>query len=426
MPSDKTGRHKTVTRNLQVTVVERLDEEPVIVLQGARTVGKSTLLQACADARGTQVLDLDDLATREAVEADPALFVAGDDAHPVCIDEFQHVPRLLDAIKAELNQDLRPGRYLLTGSTRYASLPAASQSLAGRAHVMTMWPFSQGELFGRRERFLTTLFEDPGSLASGQPSTTARTAYEEMILAGGFPLALDRGPGAARDRWFRDYVSTVVQRDVLEIRNVRQREVLPAVLRLLAGQTAQVLNASRIADQLRLRNELVGDYVQLLEAVFLVHRLQAFGRTLTSRTRHLPKVHMVDSGLGAQLLGITRTRLAQRQAATLTEFGHLVETFAVNELLKQASWSANPMRFSHYRTGDGIEVDLVAETDDGRTVGIEVKAATSASAADFRGLKHLQDRLGELFIAGVVLHLGPQSFRQNGKLLALPLDRIWD
>jgi uncharacterized protein len=425
MPTDETGRHRTITRHLEATVVERLEEEPVIVLQGARTVGKSTLLQACADARGTQVLDLDDLNIRRAVEADPSLFVAGD-ARLICIDEFQHVPQLLDAIKAELNQDLRPGRYLLTGSTRYATLPAASQSLTGRAHVMTMWPFSQGELLGRREGFLATLFADPDSLASAQPSTTSRTAYEEMVLAGGFPLALDRGPGTARDRWFRDYVSTVLQRDVLEIRNVRQREALPPVLRLLAGQTAQVLNASRIADQLDLRNELVRDYIQLLEAVLLVHRIEAFGRTLSSRTRHLPKVHLVDSGLGAQLLGITQARLSQRQAATLTEFGHLVETFAVNELHKQASWCADHVRFSHFRADEGVEVDLVAETEDGRTVGIEVKAAASASEADFRGLKQLRDKLGDLFVAGVVLHLGTRSFRQHGKLLALPLDRIWD
>lgn len=419
-----TARTTPILRNLQATVVELIEEEPVIVLQGARTVGKSTLLRGCAGARGASVLDLDDLTTRRAVEADPSLFMTGG-PDPICIDEFQHVPQVLDAIKAELNSDLRPGRYLLAGSTRYATLPAASQSLAGRAHVMTMWPFSQGELRGHSEGFLTTLIEDPGSLASAAPSVTSRTAYEEMVLAGGFPLALGRRPGAARDRWFRDYVSTVVERDVLEIRNVRQRDVLPAVLRLLAGQTAQVLNGSRIASGLGLRKELVSDYVQLLEAVFLIHRLQAFGRTLAARVRHLPKVHLVDSGLGAHLLGITQAKLSRRDPATLTEFGHLVETFAVNELVKQASWGTNPVRFSHYRTGDGAEVDLVAETSDGRIVAIEVKAAASASAADFRGLKQLQDRLGEQFVAGVVLHLGPRSFRQDARLFALPLDRLW-
>ncbi|MHB8719715.1 MAG: ATP-binding protein [Candidatus Dormibacteria bacterium] len=414
----------TIIRHLQEAVVERIDEEPVIVLQGARTSGKSTLLRACADARGTKVVDLDDLDTRRAVEADPSYFVGGT-SYPVCIDEFQHVPRLLDAIKAELNQDLRPGRYLLTGSTRYMTLPAASQSLAGRAHVMTLWPFSQGELRGRREDFLTALIGDPGSLVSAHPSITSRSAYEEAVLAGGFPLAVNRRPGVLRDRWFSDYVRAVVERDVLEIRNVRQREVVPAVLRLLAGQTAQVLNASRIATQLGLRKELISDYVQLLEAVFLVHRLEAFGRTLSSRVRRLPKVHLVDSGLGAQLLGITPTRLAERDTTTLSEFGHLVETFAVNEVMKQAGWRAEPLRFSHFRTRDGAEVDLVIETGDGRVLGIEVKAASSAAVADFRGLNQLQQKLGDKFTAGVVLHLGQRSFRQGGRLFALPLDRVW-
>ncbi|HTE85298.1 MAG TPA: AAA family ATPase, partial [Dehalococcoidia bacterium] len=270
-----------VTRHLEAVVGQRLTEEPVVVLSGARTVGKSTLLRACARVHGVEVLDLDDLATRQAVASDPAYFVAAPE--PVCIDEFQHVLPVLDAIKAQLNRELRPGRYLLTGSTRYTTLPAASQSLAGRAHVLTIWPLSQGELRGTRETFLDTLVSDPARLVSPAVSATSRRDYERMILAGGFPIALARSTPELRRRWFRDLVEMVIERDVLEIRRVRQREVLPQILRRLASQTAQLINPSAVASTIELDKSTVNDFIRLLESVFLVHRLGAYGRTLSAR-----------------------------------------------------------------------------------------------------------------------------------------------
>lgn len=413
-----------VRRHLTPIIAQRLTEEPVVVLNGARTVGKSTLLRACAAAHDVDVIDLDDLATRHAMEADPALFL-GVRRGPICIDEFQHVLPILDLIKAELNRELRPGRYLLTGSTRYSTLPAASQSLTGRAHVVTMWPLSQGELRGRRETFLARLLSDPDQLVTPQPSRTTRSQYESAILAGGFPIAIARESPASRTRWFNDFVRMVVERDVLEIRKVRQRTLLPRVLRQLASQTAQVLNAAAVATKVGIDKSMSADYVQLLEAVFLLHRLEAYGRTLSTRVRQLPKAHIVDSGLAASLLGVTQERLSRRDPAALTEFGHVVETFAVNEVLKQAGWTDEVVHFSHFRTRDGAEVDLVAETADGRVVGIEVKAATTAAPGDFRGLRHLRDKLGRDFVGGVVLHLGQRSYRHDERLNALPLDRLW-
>jgi uncharacterized protein len=404
-------------------MARRLQEEPVVILNGARTVGKSTLLRGYAQANRVQVLDLDDLATRQAVAADPAFFVTAPE--PVCIDEFQHVLPILDAIKAELNRDLRPGRYLLTGSTRYATLPSASQSLTGRAHIMTVWPFSQGELRGARETFLDKLVGNPSDLVTTIPSATTRPDYEEMILAGGFPIALARPTAESRRRWFRDFVEMVVERDVLEIRRVRQRTVLPQILRRLAAQSAQLLNPAAVASTIELDRSTVNDFIRLLESVFLVHRLEAYGRTLSSRANRSPKLHVVDSGLAAYLLGITETRLQARAPATLTEFGHVIETFAVNEMLKQAGWAEIPLRFSHFRTKDGQEVDLVCETDDGRIAGVEVKAASSVEDKDFRGLRLLRDQLGRDFVGGVVLYLGPRSYTREDRLHVLPLDRLW-
>ena len=412
-----------IARHLEAVIARRLTEEPVVVLNGARTVGKSTLLQACARAQGVQVLDLDDLAMRQAVAADPAFFVTAPE--PVCIDEFQHVLPILDAIKAELNRDLRSGRYLLTGSTRYATLPLASQSLTGRAHVITVWPLSQGELRGQRETFLDRLVTDPASLVRPTASATTRREYELMILGGGFPIALARPSPEARRRWYRDFLEMVIERDVLEIRRVRQRDVLPTILRRLAAQSAQLLNPATVARKIDLDKSTVNDFIRLLESVFLVHRLGAYGRTLSSRANRSPKVHVVDSGLAAYLLGITESRLEVRSPSTLTEFGHLIESFGVNEVLKQAGWAESPVTFSHFRTKNGQEVDLVCETDDGRIAGVEIKGASSVEDGAFRGLRLLRDSLGSDFVGGVVLHLGPRSYTKEDRLHVVPLDSLW-
>lgn len=395
-----------------------------MVVVGARTVGKSTVLRQCALAAGAAVHDLDDLETRAQVRLDPPAFVRGRTGL-VCLDEFQHEPDVLAAIKAELNLDLRPGRFLLAGSTRYSALPVASQSLAGRVHVITMWPLSQGEIGGRREQFLDRFFTDD-PVEFGVVVRCTREEYERRILTGGFPIALRRGSEAARNRWFHDFVTTVVERDVLEIRRVRQRQVLPLLLRRLAAQTAGVLNVAAIADALSLDAKTTGDFVELLEAVHLVHRLPAFGRTLSARLSLRPKVHLVDSGLAAALLGVTEAKLAARDASALTEFGHLVETFAVNEILKQAGWAQVPISFGHLRTKEGVEVDLVAEAADGRVVGVEVKASSRVDAADFRGLRLLRERVGPAFAAGIVLHLGGHAGSPAPGLYALPLAALWN
>lgn len=420
-----TAPHGLLTRNLQKALGELLDEEPVVVLTGARTVGKSTLLAACAAQHGVTVLDLDDVETRRAVTADPTLFVGADRPTPVCIDEFQHAPLLLDAIKSELNRDVRAGRYMLTGSTRYDSLPTASQSLTGRAHVVAMWPLSQGELAGRAESALDALVSDPATLVVGTPSESTRTDYERTVLGGGFPLALAREPGRSRDRWFRDFVRLVVERDVLEIRKVQQRQRLPQVLRGLAGQTGQVVNIANIADAVGLNATTVRDYLGLLEAVFLLHRLEPFTRSPTHRTIRSAKVHAVDTGLAAHMIGMTQHKLADRIPANLTQFGHLVETFTVNELMKQAGWARQEVTFSHFRTKDQHEVALVIETESGSVSAVEVKASGTVTNSDFAGLRLLRDKLGASFVGGVVVNLGQRSYTYDDRLHVLPLDRLW-
>jgi predicted AAA+ superfamily ATPase len=412
-----------VARRLLEVASERLEDEPVIALQGPRTVGKSTMLGELASSRGVEVVDLDEPATRAAVSADPGAFVVG--RSPVCIDEYQHVPAVLDAIKAELNRELRAGRYVITGSTRYDALPIAAQSLTGRLHLLTVWPLTQGEINGVRENLLAAILDDPTAAPRGTVSATSREEYIARITAGGMPIPLARRSLAARNRWFDDYVELVLERDVRELSRLRQREQLPALLRRLAAQTAGVLNITRAAGEAGLDRTTAADYVKLLEAVFLIMRLPAWGTTARARATSAPKVHVVDAGLAARLLHVTPERLARRDAASLSQFGHVLETFVVGELVRQASWLSDVAAYGHWRTSDGDEIDLVLEREDGGVLAFEVKAAGQVAGRDARHLRKLRNALGERFLAGIALYMGPRSYSLEDRLYAMPIDRIW-
>lgn len=385
-------------------------------------MGKTTLLRAIADEHGVSVVDLDDLTTRDAARADPSLFVSGD--RPVCIDEYQHVPELLDVIKAHLNRDGSPGQFVLTGSTRHDALPRAAQALTGRLHVLPVYPLSQGELVGVREGFIEAVFDDPTSLVRPRQAQTTRTDYIDRIAAGGFPLAVARSE-MSRNRWFDDYIALSIERDVKELARIQQRDALPKLLRRLAAQTAQMLNISAAGQQAGLTSDTAERYTKLLEAVLLVHRLPAWGTTLRARAVATPKLHVIDSGMASRLLRLSPSKLAQADATSLQQFGHLLETFVVMECLKQLSWMDSNVLAGHWRTSDDQEVDLVLERDDGRVTAVEVKAAARISRKDLAGLHVLRDQLGDRFVAGVALYTGARSYTVDERLYVLPVDTLW-
>lgn len=411
----------TVRRAVLPAALDRMNDEPVIALEGARAVGKSTLLAQIAQRHGVPVLDLDDAETRESVATDPTIYARGPE--PVCIDEYQRVPEILDAIKAELNIDNRPGRYVLTGSTRWDALPRGTQSLTGRLHRIPVRPLSQAELAGTTGLVRNLLGETTALRTSAQSSTT-RAEYIERVVAGGFPLALARS-GAARARWLDDHIADSLERDARDIAKIRQAANLPRLFERLTAQTGQVLNVSRAAADVGMDERTSYDYVHLLERLFLVQRLPAWRRTLMRRTAASPKIHIVDTGVAARLLGLSAKRLARPSPTSLTEFGHLLETFVYGEIAAQGAWLDEVRTIGHWRTREGDEVDLVIEREDGGVVGIEVKAAGQTAARDFAGLRKLRELTGEDFVVGVVLHLGQRSTRVDDQLHALPLDRLW-
>lgn len=410
-----------VDRHARREVEDALEDARVVVLSGARQVGKTTLVRRLVRERGGTYLTLDDPAVADAARDDPEGLVR-DRTEPVVVDEVQRGgDALVRAVKRAVDDDPRPGRYLLTGSARFTTVPTVSESLAGRAALVDLWPFSQGELEGVVEGFLDRLFDDPGSL-SEVPAPLPTDELRARLVAGGYPEAVARPAGRRRDRWFEGYLRTLVQRDVRELADVRRLDDLPRLLRLLAARTAQETDVADLAREAGLPRSTLQDYVPLLETVFLLTRSPAWSRNVTSKVVRRPKAYLTDTGLAAHLVGVEADGLG---APGVPHAGPLMETFVVGELRKQRTWARRRVDLHHFRDRSGPEVDVVAETPDGRVAAVEVKAGRTVRSADLAALRLLRDRVGGAFRAGVLLHGGDEAHRFGDRLLALPIPVLW-
>jgi len=413
-------------RHIEPIAIERMREDPVLLLEGPRAVGKSTLLEQLRSAANGRLLDLDNPATQAAVADDPMTFVTG--KGPLFIDEYQKVPQVLDAIKAELNRDSRPGRFVLTGSTRHEALPRTAQALTGRLTRLRIDPLSQSELRISGADLLSTLMtEGISTLLTRTPSTTTRLQYVTAMIAGGFPIANARPSTASRNRWFDEYIKLTLAKDLQELAQIRQEHLLPPLLNILAAQTAGILNVENVARSLGSDPRTILRYVDLLENVFLTYRLPAWGRTISARTTKAPKVHITDAGVAARLMRLSASTLATPEPSSQTELGHLVESFVVGELLKSTQLMDGMVISGHWRTRDVDEVDLIVERDDGAIVAFEVKSSGQVSAKDTKALRLLHDMVGPRLLAGVVMYMGEHTYRLGGTapLIATPIDSLW-
>lgn len=387
------------------------------MLNGARQVGKSTLARdLVAEGRLAGYVTLDDLAVLDAARSDPEGFV-GAQPGPLVIDEVQLEPRLFRAIKASVDRDRSPGRYLLTGSADLTVLPQASDALVGRMELHTLWPLSQGEIGGRRESFIDALFGDDVRWEAGELD---RAGLAERICTGGFPEPVQRDEGD-RPAWHRSYLETVVRRDVRDRVDIEHLAAMPRLVGLLAARSMTLVNLAEVARALALPTATVRRYVALLEAAMLVRLIPAFARDLAKRVVKSPKVAMVDTGLAAAVGNIDPSALLGDDS----QLGRLAETFAVNEVQRQAGWSDAKVRLMHARTAAGREVDIVVEASDGRIAGVEVKAGRTVGSGDFAGLKTLRSAVGSRWVRGVVLHVGEQPVPFGEDLWAVPFDALW-
>ena len=394
---------------------EALSDTPVVLIVGPRRAGKTTLVRKMGDA-GRAYITLDDQTTLDAAQSDPVGFIRGLDQ--AIIDEIQRAPDLLLAIKKTVDEDYRPGRFLLTGSANVLTLPRVADSLAGRMETIHMLPLARAEVTGTTPRFLERLFA--GKLQGDQAAIVGEDLVK-LVLVGGFPEAISRDSERRRQDWARSYLTSVLTRDLRDIADIEKLTELPKFVRLLAEHSGQLVNYSQFGGSINVSHKTGQRYVALLEQVFLVSTLQPWYTNALKRIAKTPKLHFLDSGLLATTRGLSFDRLKANRG----EFGALLESFVFSEVLKLMTGSDLRLTPYHFRDQQMHEVDIVLERDDGMIVGIEVKAAATVKSSDFAGLRTLAEACKERFAYGVVLYDSADLVPFGDKLAAAPLSSLW-
>ncbi|MCF8083187.1 MAG: ATP-binding protein [Deltaproteobacteria bacterium] len=405
-------------RYIRPRVMEALVDSPVVLIHGPRQSGKTTLSRLVGDELGFAYLSFDDDVQRAAAQSDPVGYVA-DLPEQVILDEVQRVPELFTSLKTAVDARREPGRFILTGSASVLLIPRLADSLAGRMDILRLHPLAQAELAGTDAGFLSALFG--AGFKTGVVGQRLGQALGNRMMSGGYPAALTRTTARRRTAWYRNYVETLVQRDVRDLGRISSLDALPRLLTLAAGQTACLLNVSDLAAPFQISRPTIREYLTLLTRIFLMEELPPWHNNRLKRLIKTPKLHLSDTGLAGALLGLEGNALWNDRAL----FGQLLETFVYQELRRQASWQEDAVFFSHFRDKDKVEVDLVLES--GSTLaGVEVKAASTVTSDDFKGLRKLQSAAGEFFRAGVVLYDGGAVVPFGKNLYAVPISGLWE
>ncbi len=413
------------TRHVRPEIEVALHDTPVVVIVGPRQCGKSTLAEQIAAERQARQVTLDDAGPRAAANADPAGFIEQSEL-PLFIDEFQKAPALLEAIKSRVDRERRKrrraaGMFLLTGSANVWVTLKIAESLAGRAERVQLWPLSQGEILGHRERFIDRLFRGDVPSIAGAPA--GRSTISERVIVGGYPEMLVRSGARRRSRWVQNYLEMILERDVQDLtKRAQQLDELPRLLQLGAARIANLVDLTELGKAVQMKRDSVSRYLRLLELLFLARRVPAWSRNIGQRLIKSPKLWLPDSGLAAQLVGYSTTRFEDLQDSFA---GALFENFVAGEIAKQATWAKRDIRLYHFRTAGGREVDILLEDKDGSVAGIELKLGSTPTERDFSGLGYLRDRLKDRFKAGILVNTGPDTLPFGDRLWAAPVSALW-
>jgi len=402
-------------RLIENRIIEAMADTPVVLIAGPRQAGKTTLVRQVAD-KGRRYLTLDDELTLLAAREDPAGMVRNLDS--VVIDEIQRAPQLLLAIKKSVDEDRRPGRFLLTGSANLLALPTVADSLAGRMETLSLLPLSQSEIHGNTGNWLDAVFA--GNLLKVSTPIIGNE-LEEAVLRGGYPEALARSTARRRTIWAKQYIDALIQRDVRDVAGIDKLDQLPRFLRCLAQVTGQMCNYTLLGGQVALDSKTAARYVGVLEQMYLLRRIEVWAKNHLNRVVKTPKLQFIDSGLLATLLELDSTEVEHDRS----RFGSVLETFVYGELLKHSTTSQGDYRFLYYRDLDKYEVDLVIENAVGQLIGVEIKSSATVKLRDLRGLKKLASVAGNQFKLGILLYDGTETLPLGDGFWAAPISTLW-
>ena len=400
----------------KATIQKLMSERRVLLLSGPRQCGKTTLAREL-ESNETEYRTLDDSTLREAAEIDPQGFIKRN-TKTMIIDEVQRVPSLLSEIKRTVDEDNRPGQYLLTGSTNIRSLPSVRESLAGRVAKIRLRPLAQGEIERTASRFIESAFKQS---LSRRPAYFDRDTLIEIAFRGGFPEPMLL-QGRGRKRWHTDYVNAILERDLQEIARIHRKSAMRELVNTLAAWSGKFMDISAIGSGLSIRRPTIESYINALETLYLIERLHPWTRTDYARVGKQSRLFTVDSGLMASMLNwkMDQVRLDPDRC------GKLIETFAFNEIMAQVDAGDGRYELFHYRDREKREIDFLIEREDNALLGIEVKAGSAVAREDFRHMRWFQKNLEkkQAFV-GIILYTGefPVSFGNN--FWAVPFGLLW-
>jgi len=381
---------------------------PVILLSGPRQVGKSTLSFEFSDNR---VL-LDDVGVRESAQKDPILFIKNL-KKPVCLDEIQKVPELLEAIKIYVDERRRNGDFLLTGSVNVLDMNAVGDTLAGRLIEVALWPLSYKEINNSLDNLVDLLFSEsfPDTFFNKLPAEK----IIENIIAGGYPSAVEILDPEMRSYWFSSYIATYIERDIRDVGEVRNLPQFIKLFNLLASRSANLLNIKNLANTAALNEATTENYLSMLEMIFQVKRLQPYSGNFSKRLTKTPKIYFTDSGVLSHLLNVQTFS----QWMNSPHSGAILETFIFSELLKFISYSSKNINFYHYRTSDQKEIDFILEYNN-QVIALEVKSSSKVTNQDFKHLIDLKNNCKEFYL-GIIFYLGETILPFGDQLFAVPI-----
>ncbi len=394
-----------------------LKSRRVLILAGPRQCGKTSLAKLLVSSKAIY-RTLDDLALLESALSDPQGFVRHGDELMI-IDEVQRAPKLLQAVKQEVDTRQSPGRFLLTGSANIQCLPGVTESLAGRVRKIRLRTLARGEIEGTRPQFLAEAFK--GKFSRFQ-STQDKEAYIQDALSGGYPEAIRMSSDRERRRWHQDYISSLMERDLKDIVNIKRQESMMRLLEILAAWSSKFIDISSIGSSLGLSRPTIEAYINALEALYLVERLHPWAKTDYDRVSKKDKLFMTDTGLMSSILGWTLEKV--RLDGDLN--GKLLETFVFTQLMALLEAQEEYYRLYHYRDREKREIDFLVENEAGDLLGIEVKSGSTVGRDTFASLRWFKEHMakGHRF-KGIVLYTGEHILPFGEDLWAVPIQALW-